>query len=166
MSGGERTFCRDGGELRMSAAASAEVMRAVLGRGAAFRFRARGASMHPWIRDGDTVTVAPAAGRAPALGDVIAFAQQGTGKLLIHRVVGRHREGVVTKGDNCREPDGPVASGELLGRVVKVERGGRRQRFGLGVERRVLAILLRKTTTSALARLVRPASGHRRRRRY
>ena len=45
--------------------------RELLQRGCHVRFRATGTSMHPAIRDGEVVTVAPASGDAFAVGDVL-----------------------------------------------------------------------------------------------
>ena len=47
------------------------LMRELLERGCNVRFRAAGTSMHPAIRDGEVVTVAPAFGDAFAVGDVL-----------------------------------------------------------------------------------------------
>ena len=55
-------------------------MRAVLEKGRAFRFEARGTSMLPLIRDGDVVTVTPLSGGGPRTGDVVAFADPGRGR--------------------------------------------------------------------------------------
>jgi signal peptidase I len=49
-------------------------MRAVLEKGKAFRFEARGMSMRPLIQDGDVVTVRSLAAGEPRTGDVVAFA--------------------------------------------------------------------------------------------
>ena len=49
-------FVADGGELRFSGAALTELMQGVLARPATFRFRAGGASMSPFVRDGDVIS--------------------------------------------------------------------------------------------------------------
>ena len=114
-----RSLSLDGAEL---AALSA----GVLGRGGAFRFRARGGSMAPFIRDGDTLTVAPVEAAALRVGDVVLYRADGD-RLAAHRVVARRLEGDrrrwVTRGDAAKGPGDVVAAEQVLGRVVRVQRG-------------------------------------------
>jgi hypothetical protein len=119
-------------------------MQAVLEKGGLFRFCAKGASMTPFVRDGDTITIAPLGNLPPRLGEVVAFRDQMNGlRPVVHRVVGRHAEGFIVQGDgNGCMPE--VAPPELvLGRLVKLERNGRPIRLGLGPERRILAWMSR-----------------------
>ena len=67
---------RAGSELQLSSRALAELMKNVLARGLPFRFRVRGWSMTPFIRDFDVVTVVPL-GSTPRTGDVVAFESLG-----------------------------------------------------------------------------------------
>ena len=133
-----------GAELPLSGQALLELMRAVLDRGAPFRFRARGWSMAPLIRDGDVITVSPLGRAAPGIGDVVAFVQPGSGKVVVHRMVARCRGGVIVHGDAMPGGvDGIVAASNLLGRVTRVERCGRDVWLGLGPERTAIAWLSR-----------------------
>ncbi len=119
------------------------LLREALSRGVAVRFRARGFSMDPFIRDGDVITIAP----PPAVwqpGDVAAFPATDTGRLTVHRLLVRQHNAFLAKGDNAPTPDGMVGMESLLGRVVRVERThGMSQRLGLGPERRLIAFLSR-----------------------
>jgi RimJ/RimL family protein N-acetyltransferase len=83
----------------------------------------RGESMAPLLRDGDRLRVEPLSGRTPAPGEVVV-ARRGE-RLVAHRLVEVIGGEVVTRGDACRESDPPLPAGELLGRVVAVERRGR-----------------------------------------
>jgi RimJ/RimL family protein N-acetyltransferase len=144
------------GTLTLSGAAMREFLAAVLERGAPFRFTARGYSMHPFIRDADVITVSPLGGRAPRVGEVVAF-RGGEDRLVVHRVVaaGDPRRdaaaGYLTRGDNCPEADGCVPPGAVLGVVTRVERAGKPRRLGLGPEGALLAGLSR-------AGVLRPAT--------
>ena len=129
--------------LTMPNTAFAELMAAVLERGAPFRFAAPGFSMSPFIHDGDVITLAPAPPRI-RFGDVVAFVNPPYGKLTVHRVVGIAREAYRVKGDNLPEEDGVIARRHILGRVTRVERAGRNVRLGLGMERVVIAFLSRR----------------------
>ncbi len=108
--------------------------------------------MSPFIRSGDVVTIEPLAGRRPALGEVVALAPGG--HLLVHRVVGWDHSGrALCRGDVSVGPDPPPSPEELLGRVTRVERSGRRVRLGLGIERWPIAWLSRLGVLRGLARL-------------
>lgn len=60
-------------EQSLPSSAFISLLKGVLEMGAAFRFRANGASMTPFIKQGDLVTLSPYSGSAPRLGDVAAF---------------------------------------------------------------------------------------------
>jgi hypothetical protein len=103
------------------------------------RFRAPGSSMHPTIRSGDTLLIAPIDPAALHRGDIILYASAS--RILAHRVIAIIRRpgtgaagaqpacsGVefVLKGDGCPEPDPPVGGDRVLGKITAVERNGRR----------------------------------------
>lgn len=143
--------------MRLSDQALADLMRAVLAKGRPFRFRASGWSMLPFIRDGDVLTVAPLAGPAPRLGEVVAFVRPRTRKLVVHRIIGRRGATSIIQGDSVPDHrDGPVSDGDMIGRVTRVERNGRRVRFGLGPERLVVAWMSRLGLLAPLCRLFQP----------
>jgi hypothetical protein len=141
-------------EMSFSGAALVEFLRAVLGKGVPFTFRAKGLSMSPFIRDGDVVTVSPLQDAMPRLGDVLAFVGPGGERLVIHRVVGGGCDSYLVRGDATSEVDGLVREGDILGRVTGVERDGQEIRLGLGPERLLIAIL---TRSGLLSHVVSPA---------
>ena len=110
-----------GGELE---ALAGEVLRA----GCAVRFRARGASMWPSIRDGDVVKIQPMGSTAIRRGDVVLY-YSGQGRLVAHRVANRcTQQGCVEllmQGDALTRPDGLVPQEQVLGRLVAIQRSGR-----------------------------------------
>jgi len=119
------------------------LLRAVLERSQPFRFEAPGFSMSPFIQDGDAITVSPLSVAAPRLGDVVAFIRPESGKLVVHRVVGKQDGAFLIQGDNAEETDGPVPAANVLGRVTRVERNGKKVYLGLGPERYLIALLSR-----------------------
>jgi signal peptidase I len=133
-----------GSELSLSGPALVELLRAVLGKGAPVRFRAKGFSMSPFIKNEDVVTLSPLQNASPGVGDVIAFVLQGTDKLCVHRVVGKKGDCYVTKGDNSSEPDESVPRENILGFVTRVERNGKEILLGLGPARFLIAFLGRR----------------------
>ena len=127
-----------------SSPAIVSLLRDVLRRGAECQFQANGHSMSPFIKDGDIVTVSPILHSSPGIGDVVAFIHKKTGRLLIHRVVGKNGKSYLTKGDNTFEGDGSVHEANILGYVRKVERNGKKVSLGLGPESFLISLLTRK----------------------
>ncbi len=142
-------------ELFLSAAGAAELLVAIIGKGADCRIRAGGTSMHPFIKHGDIITVAALAGPV-RIGEILAVRNPRNEKLLVHRTLAICPGAVRTKGDNCIGSDGWICDDRVLGRVVRCERGGRRIRLGLGPERVLIALLGRHMRVSVLARLTLP----------
>jgi hypothetical protein len=104
---------------------SAELLRL----GYRVRFRPKGESMHPTIKDGEAVNMEPIEPVDVRRGDIILYKSSTARGVIAHRVVGVNRsEGDVTsfilRGDASRTCDLPVAPEQVLGRVVSVEREG------------------------------------------
>jgi hypothetical protein len=97
--------------------------------GLSVRFRARGNSMSPTIRDGEYLIVAPIDATQVAVGDVL-FCDMRRGPIA-HRVCAIERPSDRSLqfrlyGDASLDGDPPVAAGQLRGQVVGVERDGAR----------------------------------------
>jgi hypothetical protein len=114
--------------------AMCDLIRPLLAEGRICRFVAGGMSMYPFIRDRDCVTIAPLDGKKPELGDVLAFFGEGSSSVVIHRMIRKRNGGYLMKGDNCRCPDGLIPPDRIGGILVKLERGGRTVRLGMGPE--------------------------------
>jgi hypothetical protein len=106
----------------------ADLARLALERTGRVRFRARGGSMHPSLRDGDVVSVARTSPDDIGIGDVVCYAPE-PGRLTLHRVVGRDAACLVTKGDALGWVE-RVPVGRVLGKVTAVERRSRLARLG------------------------------------
>jgi signal peptidase I len=147
-------FVSERGDRPLSGVALGELSRAVLERGASFRFRAMGGSMYPMIENGDVLTVAPLGRRALSPGDVVEFLHPGHGGLRVHRVVGRKNGAYLVQGDGVTEPDGWITRENILGRVTEITRQGRRIHFGLGYERFAIALANRWGSLREIVRFV------------
>jgi hypothetical protein len=133
-----------GSEHSLSGPALVQLLGAVLDKGAAVRFQAKGFSMSPFIKNNDVVTISPLQGMRPGLGHIIAFVHKETKGLCIHRIV-RVKDGFyVTKGDNISETAECVPRENILGLLTRVERTGKEVFLGLGPERLVIAFLGRR----------------------
>lgn len=118
------SFVINGGVLSLGGQDLAGLLRAVLEKERSFRFRVKGCSMDPFLKDGDMVTVSPLFGNRPDIGEVVAFVHSRMKRLVIHRIVSVSDGIYVTKGDNTPEEDGAIAEKDILGRVTKVEKRG------------------------------------------
>jgi hypothetical protein len=156
--GHPRLFAQKADELHLSSELLLALARATFERGFSFRFRARGTSMTPFIRDGDVITLEPLAGRPATLGEVVAFIHPASGGLVVHRVVAcPHRAVVLIRGDNnACEPDGLLPMDRVLARVTAVTRDGRPVWLGLGPERRLVALLSRLRLLILVWRILTP----------
>jgi len=105
----------------------AELLLQLLRAYGVMRFRALGSSMNPWIRHGDILTVRRVDAAKIRRGQVVFY--RSGGSFLAHRVVGKVQQQnellLVTRGDAVPSPDAPLAASHVLGRVIRIERGGR-----------------------------------------
>lgn len=137
-----------------------EVSDELLSRGNSMRFRADGKSMHPTIQEGEKITVEPVAPSDVKVGDIILYRfDRG---VIAHRVVSIENANnsalsphhlFLLHGDASDTCDEPVELGQILGKVVSVERDGRIinldcRRARLLHKARVYASRLRKAITS------------------
>jgi signal peptidase I len=99
----------------------------MLSSGHFVRFTAPGHSMHPVIRHGDVLLVAPL--ERPAQPGEILLYRDAAGRPVAHRLIGftsgDDGPALVLKGDSAAAPDLPVRPAQVLGRVSTLERGGR-----------------------------------------
>lgn len=120
-------------------------MTAVLGKGAKFRFKARGTSMTPFVLSGDLITITPQRKKTIQVGKIVAFRRPEDEKVVVHRVVAVSAINVLINGDDQpRYSDGWVAKENIIGEVTRIERNGRSVWLGLGFERYLIAFLSRK----------------------
>ena len=130
-------------ELNVSSPDMVGLLRDVLGKGASFRFKAKGFSMTPIIKDGDIITVSPCLPAGLLSGDIAAFTHPVTGRLVVHRIIGVRDGSFFVKGDNNDDSDGLIPGSHVLGRITRNERNGRSVQLGLGAERSTIALLSR-----------------------
>ena len=101
-----------------------ETSEQLLRAGVSVRFCAGGQSMHPTIRDGETIIVEPIAPGKIQRGDIVLYRLRNG--VVAHRVVRIERRGAALvftpRGDAMPACDAPIAAAEILGRVVAVQR--------------------------------------------
>jgi len=134
---------KDDKERLLSETVFTEVLQAFLQKEIPFRFKAAGQSMSPFIKDGDQLTVSSLSNKSPRFGDVVVCIHPESKKLIIHRLIGKKSSSYMIKGDNTYGKYDLIPGKNILGKVSKVERNGRRVFFGAGFERILIAFLNR-----------------------
>lgn len=116
-------------EYRNDSALFEQLSRGLLANGHQVRFQARGRSMQPLIRDGETLRVESVAPRRLRVGDiVVAKTPRG---LRAHRLIFKDiaRDCFLTRGDAGLESDPPIGAQQIIGRVVLGTRAHLRARI-------------------------------------
>lgn len=142
-SGKTESYTINDSELSLSNPGQLALLKSIAELGVPLRTAVRGLSMHPFICDRDVLTIAPLKGHHLALGDVVAFACSVSNRLVIHRIIAKSASGWLIKGDNCSETDGLVEREQIIGYVIRIERGTKEIRFCLGYEKKLIAFLNR-----------------------
>jgi phage repressor protein C with HTH and peptisase S24 domain len=140
-------------ELSLSKDQLVDLMQAVLEKSRPFRFRAKGWSMAPFIKDGDVIALTSLKG-APRMGDVVAALGPDSSGLIVHRVIARKGDRFLISGDNNPYRDGLFERENILARVTRVERDGRQVILGSGPERLLIVFLSRCGLLRPLVMLV------------
>jgi len=109
-----------------------ELSKDIFRRGKSIRFQAKGWSMRPFIRDGDFIVVSPIENSSIKAGDIV-FHLTTENKVMVHRVIRKHKKGnrmiMFIKGDATFSSPEKVEMQNVLGKVVAVERNGRKKRL-------------------------------------
>jgi hypothetical protein len=126
--------------LLLSGKDLAGLVQETLAKGTCFKLKAKGFSMLPFIRDGDVVTIFPISNFPIGFGKSAAFIDSKTGKLVIHRIIGKNNGLYFIKGDNAFSADGLITQENILGCITKIERNGKNIFLGLGWERFIIAL--------------------------
>ena len=124
--------------------------------------RVRGGSMFPSLRAEDVLVIAPMVPDQIRRGAVI-LAHCGD-RLVAHRVRHVRLEAgvtiITTRGDNRRDDDAAITSKEVIGKVVAVERRGRRLPVRAALSILSLSVRIRAKSADQMKRLIaclRPA---------
>ena len=115
--------------LPCTAAEFGDLAADLLKMGKQVRFRAMGSSMHPLVRDGDTLLIAPCQSFSIRPGDIL-LCTGGNHCLVVHRVIrrkdSRNNRQFLTQGDQAPWPDGWIDASRIYGRLEEIERDGKR----------------------------------------
>lgn len=107
-----------------------ELSRDIFRKGTSIRFQTKGFSMRPFIRDGDFITVNSIKNSSVRVGDV-AFYSTAENRVIVHRIIKKYKKDsritLLIKGDATFSLPDKVDSKNVLGKVVAIERNGRKR---------------------------------------
>ncbi|MBN1197692.1 MAG: S24/S26 family peptidase [Candidatus Aminicenantes bacterium] len=130
-------------ELLLSRQVFKDLLQKALRKHSSFRVKAKGNSMSPTIREGDLILISPLDGKIPGCGDIVAFLRPETEAVIIHRIVRKKGTTCHIRGDNPPVQTDIVDESDILGRVTLIQRNGKEIRFGLGIEKVMIAFVVR-----------------------
>jgi hypothetical protein len=102
-----------------------------------------GASMVPVLWPGDLLTVRSCSPYELERDSIVVFRQDQ--QLVVHRLIHRIGDEIVTRGDARRRLDKPVEPSQIVGRVEIVMRNGRRVDSRDSLWKQVVAVCLRRS---------------------
>lgn len=115
----------------------------ILDRGHVLKFRARGYSMSPFIRDKDVVEIERCNQDFIKVGDIVLY-RHAPAPVVVHRVIAVladcETKRFVTQGDLCDHADGIIQSEYVLGRVTVIEHAGVRIKVD-SIQSKIYALL-------------------------
>ena len=92
-----------------------------IARGRSVRFRSKGVSMHPFIRDGkDEILLSPCTASELAPMDVVLFKYRGVH--MLHRIIQREGNRLTIKGDGSYTTEEKCTVEDVVGRVETIIR--------------------------------------------
>lgn len=106
--------------LNLSGKAIGELVKEFMTKGKSIKFRSKGQSMHPIIKEEDLITVSPYIRKVPVSGDIIAYINPETEKMIIHRLIKITPDTFTAKGDNCLHHDSSHDRSNILGYVSQI----------------------------------------------
>ena len=115
-----------------------------------FRFTVSTSSMRPALAPGDKVVVRSAESAELRAGDIVL--RKAADSYIAHRLIGRTRARLVTKGDNALTADESWEADELIGVIEAIERAGQKKTARLTQARRRthLIVLLSRVQLQAI----------------
>ena len=133
-----------------------DLLSEVLSRNASFHLRAKGTSMTPFIHDGDFITISPLGKIKPNIGRIVAYKQPDSQNLVVHRIISLFGDSFLVQGDNANTRSTErINNAQILGYVTQVQRDYKPLRFGLGIERYLIAYLSKRGLLTRICRRLR-----------
>jgi signal peptidase I len=111
------------GSSAAPASAAAALAKELLSGFGRLNLRVTGTSMLPALRPGDVIEFDARGSTQAEPGDVVLYRRDES--LVVHRVLARDNDCLITQGDSLAAPDATVPLADVLGRAVVLNRGNR-----------------------------------------
>ncbi len=115
--------------ISCSSAQLSELSAGILRAGLSLRLVGKGNSMRPMVREGDLLEIQPANPATLRTGEIVLCLLPEQ-RVVIHRIVRVDQRSAglrfLVQGDQALEPDGWLEAESVLGRLVELERDGKR----------------------------------------
>ena len=85
-----------------------------------FSLKSQGNSMYPFLLSGDVIYYQKKSFKTYTQGDIVMVEKKG--RLMTHRVIYKHANYYITKGDNNTGADGKITPSHLIAKAVKIKR--------------------------------------------
>jgi len=112
-------------ELVLSGQEILGLLKDVQNRGGSLRLTAKGDSMKPTIRNGDTISIAPVPVHGVGKGDIVLFRKWEKTQITVHRIININGRNYLVRGDNAEEDDGWISDEMIKGVVTGLDRKGK-----------------------------------------
>ncbi len=114
-------------EITFNYSSLADLSRKILTNGSSFELKVKGYSMYPFIRESDIITIQSVNSSLLHVGDVVFYERGNT--LVVHRIIKKQSvNGAIyftTRGDACPEDEENITENAVLGKVIRLKRGGK-----------------------------------------
>lgn len=99
------------------------VLETVLKEGGEITFTPRGNSMRPMLKFGDVITIKRF--NRPLKKYALPLYRRENGQFVLHRVVGKNKEGYIMRGDNQLSKEYGITDANILGEVIAFTSNGK-----------------------------------------
>ncbi len=99
-----------------------DLIREAIERNGTLKFRLKGTSMRPFLREGDILTVSALRSQKISVGDLVIY-HDGM-SITCHRVFRTFKNNFQLKADAAMTADEFLKKGRLMGKVVELQKGG------------------------------------------
>ncbi len=107
-------------ELSVTGECLADFLQLSSQKGVPFKFRAKGDSMAPFIKDQAVITIIPYLDADPDIGDIAAFIHPQFNTVYVHRIIRKKNGHYLFKGDNNLSDDEFIDRSSITGFVRQI----------------------------------------------
>ncbi len=115
----------ESGEFVLTGDELLKLLNDVQEKGGSLRFKAKGYSMKPSIRNNDIIKVSRVSPQGISKGDIVLYRKNPDSQVVVHRIIKKKGQRFLLRGDNQYESDGWIEQDMIHGVVDAVTRNGK-----------------------------------------